>query len=83
MYSNACLILDSMHIKKQVQLDSATNEMFGFVDTGDGAGKEEASEVLVFMVSSLKLHGRIPIAYYLINGITSDDLAHLVARRLG
>lgn len=68
-----------MHIKKHVSVEPSTNEMFGFVDVGDGPGREEATEVLVFMVSSLKLHGRMPVAYYLINGIISEDLRELVS----
>lgn len=78
IYQDVCLMIDSMHIKRLVSLEPSTNEMFGFVDTGNGPGIEEAAEVLVFMVVSLKLHGRLPVAYYLINGICSEDLTELV-----
>jgi hypothetical protein len=78
IYDDVCLVLDGMHIKKMVSVDHRTNQMFGFVDVGDGPEKDEATEVLVFMVVSLKLHGRIPIAYFLINGITADQLKELV-----
>lgn len=71
-------MLDGMHIKKHISVEPSTNELFGFVDVGNGPEKEEATQVLVFMVVSLKLHGRIPIAYYLINGITAEDQAELV-----
>lgn len=78
IYNNVCLMLDGMHIKKHVSVEPSTNELFGFVDKGEGATKEEATQVLVLMVVSLKLHGRIPIGYYLINGISSGEQAELI-----
>ena len=61
-------------------MDQTTNELFGFVDPSDGQqGVEtEATEALVFMISSLKLHGRLPIAYYLTNGLSGEAMADLV-----
>lgn len=71
-------MLDGMHIKKHISVEPSTNELFGFVDMGEGATQDEATQVLVLMVVSLKLHGRIPIAYYLINGISSGEQADLI-----
>ena len=38
----------------------------------------EATEVLVFMITSLKLHGRLPVGYYLTNGLSGESMADLV-----
>ena len=61
-------------------MDQTNNELFGFVDPGDGQqGVEtEATEVLVFTISSLKLHGRLPIAYHLTNELSGEVMADLV-----
>ena len=80
LYSDVCLIIDAMHIKISVSMDQTNNELFGFVDLGDGQqGVEtEATEILVFMISSLKLHGRLPIAYYSTNRLSGEAMADLV-----
>ena len=40
-------------------MNQTTNELFGFVDLGNGQQgiETEATEVVVFMITSLKLHG--------------------------
>lgn len=72
-------MLDGMHIRRYVSMDNHTNELFGYVDLGQGpSSTEEASEVLVLMVVSLRLHGRTPIGYFLINGLSGETLADLI-----
>lgn len=83
VWSDVCLMLDGMHIKRHISMDNHTNELFGYVDLGKGpSSTEEASEVLVLMVVSLKLHGRTPIGYFLINGVSGEVLADLITNAI-
>ena len=42
-----CLMIDAIHIRKNISIDQTTDELFGFIDLGDGQqGVEtEATEV--------------------------------------
>ena len=46
MYDDVCLMIDGMHLKKQVTMDNGTNQLFGYTDIGQGPSSEMASEVL-------------------------------------
>ena len=57
MYRWCTLVIDAMSVKQQIDFDTKTRKMVGFLDLGDGADAlEEAKEVLVFMIVGLKGH---------------------------
>lgn len=73
------LMLDEMSIKHQVEWDG--KEYHGFVDIGTELDDDELPEVsyaLVFMIVSINGHFKIPVPYYLINGMTAIERGNLL-----
>lgn len=67
------LMFDEMSIKKCIEWNG--KEFVGYVDLGDGVcltETEEAKEVLVLMVVALNASWKMPIGYYLINGLSAE-----------
>lgn len=76
-------MVDAMSIRKQIQYDSHSQKMSGFVDLGDGIDEScEASEALVFMVVGLQGHWKAPIAYFITNTLTPDTQKVLLEQAL-
>uniref|UniRef100_A0A2S2NAP2 THAP domain-containing protein 9 n=1 Tax=Schizaphis graminum TaxID=13262 RepID=A0A2S2NAP2_SCHGA len=69
-----CLIIDEMSIKQHVQWTGSRHQ--GYVDYGQGGGTDSmdnlpyAKDAFVIMVVGLNSHWKVPIAYYLVNGIS-------------
>lgn len=56
-FSQVCLMLDGLAIRRQIQYDPHTQKMIDFVNLGDGLDETSvASEALVFMVVGLQDH---------------------------
>ena len=73
------LMIDEMAIKSSVAYSS--QGLQGYVDLGGGVQSEFlplAKDVLVFMVVSLNCSWKIPVAYFLINGLNGADRANLL-----
>lgn len=82
-FGQVCLMVDAMAIRRQVQYDSHTQTMTGFVDLGDGIDETSvASEALVFMVVGLQGHWKMPIAYFFISTLTPDTQKVLLQHAL-
>ena len=80
-FSRCGIMLDGMSIRKQVDWDEKRKKMVGFVDLGTGEVQNdaaEATEALVVMAVGLQAHWKIPIAYFLINGMTAEVLSQCV-----
>lgn len=68
-----------MSIRKHVQWNGKENE--GFVDVGTSIDDDSlpvASEVLLFLVVPLNAVWKLPIAYFLIDGMSADVKCNLV-----
>jgi len=72
-----CLIIDEMSIKQHVQWTGSRHQ--GYVDYGQGGGTDSmdnlpyAKDAFVIMVVGLNTHWKVPIAYYLVNGISAEE----------
>ena len=72
------LMIDEMAIKSSVAYSH--QGLQGYVDLGGGAQSEFlplAKDVLVFMVVSLNCSWKIPVAYFLINGLNGAERVNL------
>ena len=77
------LMLDEMAIKKHVQWDGT--RFHGYVDVGtecDDDTNPVATEALVFMVVPLNASWKLPVAYFLIVGMSGVERANLVQQCL-
>lgn len=81
---SVCLMLDAMFIRQQSQWDSATKKYLGHNMTreecnahGDTESLRLAKDALVFMVCGLENDFKIPIGYFLNNGVTAKELTDL------
>lgn len=77
------LVIDEMAIREQVEWTG--NKFTGYVDVGTHIDSDElpkAKEALVFMLVCLNDAWKIPIAYFLIDGITGSQKAQLVIKCL-
>lgn len=71
------LSFDEMAIRKHVDFDG--KNCIGFVDCGNNINSGQlAKEALVFMLTAINGSWKIPIGYYLIEGISSNQKANLV-----
>lgn len=73
------LIIDGMAIRKLIEWDGV--RYFGYVDIGNGLEGDNiptAKEALVFMLTSLNENWKIPVGFFLIDGITGKQLSVLV-----
>uniref|UniRef100_A0A2H8TGP6 THAP domain-containing protein 9 n=1 Tax=Melanaphis sacchari TaxID=742174 RepID=A0A2H8TGP6_9HEMI len=77
-----CLIIDEMSIKQHVQWTGSRHQ--GYVDYGQGGGTDSmdnlpyAKDVFVIMVVGLNTHWKVPIAYYLVNGISAEEKSNII-----
>ena len=74
------LMMDEVAIRKQIDYDG--KRYVGYVDMGlpidDQAGLHVAREALVFMIVSMTEYWKVPIGYFLIDGLGSHERANLV-----
>lgn len=78
-----CLTFDEMAIKKRLDWDG--NQFIGYVNRGFGVQNndlEEAKEALVLLVVGINTNWKIPIAYFLVNGMSSDEKLGVVQNAL-
>lgn len=80
-YRDCALIVDGMKIRSHQDVDNQ-GEYVGFIDYGQAyRGNDSevlATEALVFMAVGLKGHWKLPVAYFLINGISATEQAELI-----
>jgi len=73
------LIMDEISIRKHVEFDG--RKYHGYIDMGtclDDDGLPEAKDALVFMVVELKSSWKLPVGYFLINGLGCEERKNLV-----
>jgi len=77
-----CLIIDEMSIKQHVHWTGTRHQ--GYVDFGLGGKTEEmdnlpyAKDAFVILVVGMNTNWKVPIAYYLINGISTEEKANII-----
>ena len=75
-YKYVSLVADEINLKQNLQYDKNLNGFFGYVDKGLLGDEEDmATSALVFMAIGLKGNWKLPIAYFLVNGVTSEYLS--------
>ena len=73
------LIMDEMALRQHTEFDG--NRYHGFIDMGteiDGDNLPVAKEALCFMIVPLKGHWKLPVAYYLIDGLAAAERKNLI-----
>lgn len=73
------LTLDEMAIRKHTEWDG--NQFRGYVDVGTGVEDDTlpaATEALVFMIVPLNAGWKLPVGYFLLNGMNGTDKANLI-----
>jgi hypothetical protein len=84
-YSEASLCVDGMSIKELIQFDQKLGKCVGYVDLGGGSSTGEdvpANESLVVMAVGLRSYWKLPLAYFLIKGVSADILAGIIREAL-
>ncbi|KAL4085133.1 hypothetical protein QTP88_027425 [Uroleucon formosanum] len=77
-----CLVMDEMSIKQHVHWTGTRHQ--GYIDFGLGVKTEEmdnlpyAKDAFVIMVVDINTSWKVPIAYYLINGISAEEKANII-----
>ncbi|EZA48371.1 THAP domain-containing protein [Ooceraea biroi] len=77
------LMLDEMAIRQHIEYDG--KQFVGYYDVGNNITNEECSiakEALVFLVVGINELWKIPVAYFLINGINGEQKANLIIQCL-
>ena len=77
------LMLDEMSIMRHLDFDG--KRVVGYVDVGthvDDDSLPEATEALVFLVVCLNGSWKVPIAYFLIHGLSGVERANIVKQCL-
>ncbi|KAL4103428.1 hypothetical protein QTP88_018805 [Uroleucon formosanum] len=78
----SCLVMDEMSIKQHVHWTGTRHQ--GCIDFGLGGKTEEmdnlpyAKDAFVIMVVGINTSWKVPIAYYLINGISAEEKANII-----
>lgn len=84
-----CLTMDEVATRQQIQWNPHLKKFDGVVDYGtsfqflnSSDDLTVAKETLVFLVSSVEENWKIPVAYFMINGLNADDKKTLVTNVL-
>lgn len=76
------LMLDGMHIRKQIIWNAIKKNYIGYVDYGltsdTGDNQVEATSALVFLISGINARFKIPVAYYFTNTMTAEEQAQII-----
>ncbi|KAF0711424.1 THAP-type domain-containing protein, partial [Aphis craccivora] len=77
-----CLVMDEMSIKQHVHWTGSRHQ--GYIDFGLGGKTEEmdnltyAKDAFVILVVGMNTSWKVPISYYLINGISAEEKANII-----
>lgn len=73
------LMMDEMSIRRHAQWNAAKMKFDGFVDVGGKVTDQNclplAKDALVYLITGVEDDFKIPIAYFLTNGLTADERA--------
>jgi len=73
-----------MCIKKHIEVDRQ-NTVYGYIDLGTGQSVDDdnlpfARNALVFLIVGLNSYWKLPIAYFLIDGMTGSERGNVLIR---
>ena len=74
-------MIDEMSIKKHIQL--VGQEVYGHIDIGNGVRDDSApcaTNALVFMLVAVNSNWKVPLAFFLITGLSGVERANLVTQ---
>ena len=81
-YYDAALSVDAISIKKSLQYEPRLGRAFGYVDYGGtfgiGASDILAKDALFVMVVGLRSYWKLPIAYFLVDGVTANEQTEII-----
>jgi len=80
------LVIDEMCIRQHVEMDSQ-KKMYGFINVGaeyayDNDNIPLAKNALVFLAVGINGYWKMPIAYFLIDGLNGKERAHLLMKAI-
>ena len=79
------MMMDEVAIRRQVEWDG--KQYTGYVDMGvgveDSSSMPVAKEALVMMIVGINEHWKVPVAYFLIDGLNGSERANVVKLALG
>lgn len=82
-YRYCAVVVDGMSIHKDKQWDANLGRYVGAVDFGfDEVTSETASEAYVVMAVGLKGNWKVPLAYFMVNGLTATIIANIIKETL-
>ena len=72
------LVMDEMAIRKHIHYDHIQKKYHGYVDFGnsyenENVEKDIAKEALVFLINAVNDRWKIPVAYFLVDGLNSTE----------
>lgn len=77
----ACLTMDEMAIRQQIQWSKVENRFVGYVDHGliipDPNDLPLTKEALVYLITCINERWKIPVAYFLVAGLTAKERADI------
>lgn len=82
------IMLDGMSIRKKIDLDSKSGRLIGYVDFGGGQSPEDtddapfATDALVLMAVGVAAPWKIPIGYFLDNGLSGEVLKGIITEAI-
>lgn len=81
------LVMDEIFIKKHIEYNVSTKRMCGYVDIGnpfDGENEDryEAKEALTFLLNAVNDRWKLPVGYFFINRLTSQEKADILTNML-
>lgn len=78
-----CLMFDEMNFRQQSLWNTNSKQYEGFIDMGSYYADDQqpvlplATQILVYMVTGINENFKIPVAYFLINGLKTHEKAAL------
>lgn len=80
----ACLTMDEMAIRKQIQYSHSEKRFVGYVNYGliieDPENLPVAKETLLYLLTGINERWKIPVAYFLVAGLTADERAEITKK---
>ncbi len=79
-YEFCSLVADEINLKQHLQYDKSLGSFFGYVDKGLSCNdsEDEATGALVLMAVGLRGNWKLPLAYFLVSGVTGHYLSSVI-----
>lgn len=77
------LVIDEIAIRRRIEWDG--NKMYGYADIGNGLDGDsviQAKEAFCFLVTAINASFKVPVGYFLVDGVSGRQRANLVKQCL-